>query len=105
MPGARRPAPVSGWKRSSGLGDEGERVGAPEQVRVAERRAERLATPTPEDNRITHGCINVSPAFYEQVVRPTFERGGVFYILPDKASISEVFPGFAQSRGKAGEGR
>lgn len=71
----------------------------------AERRAERLATPTPDDNRITHGCINVSPEFYEQVVRPTFERGGVFYILPDRASIAEVFPGFAQRRGKAGEGR
>ena len=29
----------------------------------------------------THGCINVSPAFYEQVVSPTFARGGVFYVL------------------------
>jgi hypothetical protein len=64
----------------------------------AEKRAERLASPTPDDNRVTHGCINVSPEFYEQVVRPTFERGGVFYILPDKASLAEVFPEFAHSR-------
>jgi hypothetical protein len=60
-----------------------------------ERRAERLASPSPDDNRITHGCINVAPEFYESVVRPTFERGGVFYILPDEASLAETFPGFA----------
>lgn len=64
----------------------------------AERRAERLASPTPEDNRVTHGCINVEPGFYEQVVRATFERGGIFYILPDKDSIADTFPDFAQSR-------
>ena len=64
----------------------------------AERRPERLASPTPDDNRVTHGCINVSPEFYEQIVSPTFERGGVFYILPDEASLAETFPEFVQSR-------
>lgn len=64
----------------------------------AERRVERLASPTPGDNRITHGCINVSPEFYETVVAPTFARGGVFYILPDRISLAETFPEFAQSR-------
>ncbi|GAB2626719.1 hypothetical protein GCM10027191_24170 [Novilysobacter erysipheiresistens] len=64
----------------------------------AERRVERLASPTPDDNRISHGCINVSPKFYERIVSPTFERGGVFYILPDEAPIAEIFPEFAQSR-------
>ncbi|WP_282275982.1 hypothetical protein [Stenotrophomonas sp. PS02297] len=67
----------------------------------SERRPERLASPSPDDNRITHGCINVSPGFYEQVVRKTFERGGVFYILPDKASLAETFPEFARSRSTA----
>lgn len=74
----------------------------------AERRAERLASPSPNDNRITHGCINVSPEFYERVVSPTFERGGVFYILPDRASLAETFPEFAQTTlatGQGGEGR
>lgn len=66
-----------------------------------EKRAQRLATPTPDDNRVTHGCINVSPAFYEQIVQPTFEKGGVFYILPDKDSIAKTFPEFAQSRAAA----
>lgn len=67
----------------------------------AEKRAERLASASPDDNRVTHGCINVSPAFYEQIVRSTFERGGVFYILPDKASIADTFPEFAHSRADA----
>lgn len=64
----------------------------------AERRDERLASPTPDDNRVTHGCINVATAFYEEVVRSTFEKGGVFYILPDKDSMAETFPDFAESR-------
>lgn len=64
----------------------------------AEKRVERLASPTPDDNRITHGCINVEPGFYEGVVQPTFERGGVFYILPDTASLEETFPEFVESR-------
>lgn len=63
----------------------------------SERRPERLASPSPDDNRITHGCINVSPEFYQQIIRPTFERGGVFYILPEETPIAEVFPEFAQS--------
>lgn len=64
----------------------------------SEKRAERLASPTPDDNRVTHGCINVAPEFYDAIVRPTFERGGVFYILPDEDSLDETFPEFAQSR-------
>jgi len=64
----------------------------------AERRPERLASPSPDDNRVTHGCINVSPEFYEEIISPTFDRGGVFYILPDAGSIAETFPDFAQSR-------
>ena len=69
----------------------------------AERRVQRLASPSPDDNRITHGCINVSPEFYEQVVSPTFERGGVFYILPDEAPMAETFPEFAR-RGATAQG-
>jgi hypothetical protein len=64
----------------------------------AEKRLERLASPSPDDNRITHGCINVASDFYEQVISSTFEKGGVFYILPDSDSLAETFPEFAQSR-------
>lgn len=63
----------------------------------AERRAERLASPSPNDNRVTHGCINVSDAFFERVVSPTFQSGGLFYVLPDAAPLAEIFPEFAQS--------
>ena len=68
----------------------------------AERRAERLASPTPDDNRVTHGCINVDTGFYELVVQPAFAKGGVFYILPDKDSLEDTFPEFAASRAAKG---
>lgn len=60
-----------------------------------ERRPKRLASATPEDNRITFGCINVSAAFYRQVVRPAF-RGtdGVFYVLPESKPLEQAFPAF-----------
>ena len=63
-----------------------------------EKRAERLASASPDDNRVTHGCINVEPGFYEMVISSTFEGGGVFYILPDTKSLAETFPEFAESR-------
>ncbi len=57
-----------------------------------ERRAERLATPSPLDNRISFGCINVPVKFYEQVVSPSFTRtNGIVYILPETRSAREVF--------------
>ena len=65
------------------------------------------ATHVERRGRITHGCINVPPDFYEQVISPTFEKGGVFYILPDADSLAETFPEFVQSRSNAapGDGR
>ncbi len=62
-----------------------------------EKRDERLASPTPDDNRITNGCINVSPEFYETVLSPTFKAGGVFYVLPDKTPLAKVFPDFVKA--------
>ena len=60
-----------------------------------EKRKERLASPFPTDNRITHGCINVSPSFYSKVVQPVFKKkGGVFYVLPDEMPLQAAFPGF-----------
>lgn len=50
----------------------------------SEGRAERLASPTAEDNRISYGCINVPVAFYDQHVRTIFTRQhAVIYVLPD----------------------
>jgi len=57
-----------------------------------ERRLQRLKSPSPEDNRITYGCINVSVAFYTKIVRPLFsETAGVVYILPETKPLNEVF--------------
>jgi hypothetical protein len=60
-----------------------------------ERRLQRLESATPEDNRITYGCINVAAGFYQDVVRPAFTgTNGVVYILPETEPLSEAFPSF-----------
>lgn len=49
-----------------------------------EQRAERLASATPADNRISAGCVVVPVAFYEAVVDPLLGRShSVFYVLPE----------------------
>jgi hypothetical protein len=58
-----------------------------------EKRLTRLLSPSPKDNRITFGCINVAAGFYAEVVRKAFlDEGGVVYILPDTKPLAEVFP-------------
>lgn len=57
-----------------------------------ERRLERLASPTPSDNRISFGCINVPAQFFDDVVRTTFDGTyGVVYVLPEVRHYSEIF--------------
>ena len=64
-----------------------------------ERRAQRLATATPLDNRISFGCINVPAQFFENVVRVAFTgTDGVVYVLPDTRSVREVFPAYSPER-------
>ncbi len=70
-----------------------------------ERRLERLATPTPEDNRISYGCINVPKAFYEARIRPIFAtRRAVVYVLPEIKPVRQVFGSYdvAAARGPDG---
>ena len=63
-------------------------------ARPADRRLQRLTTPTSEDNRISYGCVNVPPAFYEDVIATAFrDTAGIVYILPESLSMAEVFPG------------
>lgn len=60
-----------------------------------ERRLERLNSPTPNDNRISFGCINVPVKFYDQVVKPVFtETYGVVYILPEVRKTDDIFATF-----------
>jgi hypothetical protein len=61
-------------------------------TKPSERRLERLATPTTDDNRISYGCINVPVAFYETYIRPTFAtHRAIVYVLPDVKPVQEVF--------------
>lgn len=63
-----------------------------------ERRLQRLASPTWRDNRISYGCINLPPRFFEKVLWPRFkQRAGVVYVLPEKKPLTQVFPGVARS--------
>ena len=61
-----------------------------------ERRAQRLASPSALDNRISYGCINVPAPFYDTVVRPAFTgTSGIVYILPEVHSMARMFPALA----------
>lgn len=60
-----------------------------------ERRAQRLSTPTPHDNRISFGCINVPNDFFERAVKPAFaSSNGIVYVLPETRPLRKVFPSF-----------
>lgn len=57
-----------------------------------ERRPQRLASATVEDNRISLGCVVVSLEFFENVVHATLGKTrGVVYVLPETRPVSEFF--------------
>lgn len=57
-----------------------------------ERRAERLVSPSPLDNRISYGCINVPADFFKNVVSPAFAgSNGIVYVLPETRSVKSFF--------------
>ena len=59
---------------------------------AGERRVERLVSTTPDDNRITLGCIVVPVAFYEAVVEPLLGwQRGVVYVLPEARPVHTLF--------------
>jgi hypothetical protein len=61
----------------------------------AEHRLQRIGSASPEDHRISFGCINVPARFYHSVVETAFAEGGIVYVLPDTKLVQEVFPAFA----------
>ena len=64
----------------------------------SERREERLKSANVKDRRISYGCINMPPAFFEQVLWPNFRsQGGVVYVLPEVKTLDAVFPGLART--------
>ncbi|MBC7602527.1 MAG: L,D-transpeptidase [Ramlibacter sp.] len=55
-------------------------------------RAARLASPTPQDNRMSLGCVIVPVAFYTSVVERVLGRSSaVVYVLPESGSLRDVF--------------
>jgi len=55
----------------------------------------RGACAVPLDNRISYGCINVPPKFFENVVRPAVTgTNGIVYVLPETRSSREVFTSY-----------
>lgn len=60
--------------------------------RTKQQRHERMGSADPAEHRITYGCVNVWPAFYDRVVRPHFKsKGGIVYVLPDSTPLKSVF--------------
>ena len=58
-----------------------------------QNRFERLKSATPDDNRITYGCINVPADFYSEVLKPLFKgTSGIVYILPEVTPLATTFP-------------
>jgi hypothetical protein len=57
-----------------------------------ERRLERLASLTTDDNRISFGCVNLPVSFYENVLSPTVQKyGAIVYVLPETKTPQQVF--------------
>ena len=60
-----------------------------------ERRLERLATATVDDNRISFGCVNVPVAFYNTHIRPVFaKRRAIVYVLPETKTVQQMFKSY-----------
>jgi len=54
-----------------------------------------MATADISDNRISNGCVNVPPKFYDSVLKPTVMKNGAFvYVLPETRSPQQLFGSF-----------
>lgn len=61
-------------------------------------RLKAIGTPTPEDNRMSFGCINLPDAFYEKSLRPAVDHGGVvIYVLPETRTLQATFRNFYEA--------
>jgi hypothetical protein len=55
-----------------------------------QRRLDRLASPTPTDNKISNGCINVPDDFYNKYIE-NIPTGTLLYVLPETRAGIEKF--------------
>ena len=71
--------------------------------RPEERRSERLKSPSALDRRISYGCINVPPEFYDRMIISAFlGTVGIVYILPETKAVGAVFGISGSSTATAG---
>lgn len=67
-----------------------------------EMRHERMATPDVADNRISNGCVNVPPAFYDKVLYPdVVKKGAYVYVLPETKTPQQLFGSYDVGKDKA----
>jgi hypothetical protein len=58
-------------------------------------RLKGIASPSPEDKRMSFGCINLPDAFYENVLLPAVQfAGAVIYVLPETRSLRQTFAAY-----------
>ncbi len=103
VPLHERTTPAGRFEAFPGLNDKGEAVIwvnydtaiAIHRLRRSppeEQRKQRLSSTTPDDNRITWGCIVVSPEFFDQKVAPLMgRRPSVVYVLPEQRHWKSIF--------------
>ena len=61
-------------------------------INPKERRLQRLASETADDNRISYGCINIPPDFFDAHIAPTFAtQRATVYVLPEHKTLQAVF--------------
>ena len=66
---------------------------SPDGKWIAITRRQSPHSATPDDNRITYGCINVPADFYSEVLKPLFKgTSGIVYILPEVTPLATTFP-------------
>ena len=60
-----------------------------------DHRSQRLVTPTPLENRISFGCINVPVDFFDHTVLPALkDTKAIVYILPEIKTTRDFFPNY-----------
>jgi hypothetical protein len=67
-------------------------------VKQGEQRIQRLSSPSPADNRISYGCVNVPTAFYDQTLIPLLRsQRPVVYLLPETRPLDTIFDSSANA--------
>jgi hypothetical protein len=74
-------------------------------AKAEENRGDRMATADATDNRISYGCVNVPPGFYNTVLKPAVVRTGAYvYVLPETRTPQQQFGSFDVPAGGVAKG-